>query len=95
MLDFAKKMLEKLLISAFSSPLSSLLNNKETWFEWQIFHKSGVYTPQIIKQSFITVIIEIIASLSNRMAGRHRMAEWKKNVARECAFPILRNIFPS
>ena len=41
------------------------------------------------------VVMLTIASLRNRTAGRLRTAEWRKNVARDCAFPILRDIFSS
>ena len=34
-----------------------------------------------------------IGSLRNRTAIRLRTAEWRKNVARDCAFPVLRDIF--
>ena len=43
--------------------------------------------------SYETVLLLIIGSLRNRTAGRLRTAEWRKNVARDCAFPILRHIF--
>ena len=37
----------------------------------------------------------IFGSLGNRTAGRFRTAKWRKNVARDCAFPILHDIFSS
>ena len=35
----------------------------------------------------------VLASLRNRTAGRLRTAEWRKNVARDCAFSILGPIY--
>ena len=34
-----------------------------------------------------------LGSLRNRMAVRLRMAELRKNVARDCTFPVLSDIF--
>ena len=41
------------------------------------------------------VICKTTGTLRNRTAGRLRTAEWRKNVARDCAFPVLRDIFSS
>ena len=35
----------------------------------------------------------ILGTLRNRRAGRLMTAEWRKNVARDCAFPVLRDVF--
>ena len=37
--------------------------------------------------------ILLLGSLRNRTAVRLRTAEWRKNVARDCAFLVLRDIF--
>ena len=49
----------------------------------------------LIMQKLLGLVVFLIASLRNRTAGRLRTAKWRKNVARDCAFPILRDIFSS
>ena len=44
---------------------------------------------------FTTVLVFLTGTFSNRTARRLRTAEWRKNVARDCAFPVLRDIFSS
>ena len=45
--------------------------------------------------NFHIMIIHTIENLRNRMAGRLRTAEWRKNVMVDSAFPFLHNIFSS
>ena len=40
------------------------------------------------KKNAMIIMVTILGSLRNRTAGRLRAAEWRKNVARGCAFPI-------
>ena len=39
--------------------------------------------------------VQVFETLRNRTAGRFRKAEWQKNVARDCTFPVLRDICSS
>ena len=60
-----------------------------TWKRRGNFSEGG----RVIKGYVNNVGRVTLGSLRNRTAGRLRTAEWRKNVARDCAFPILRDIF--
>ena len=71
----------------FGFPDCVLLNRGFRYIE-VLFHT--FYSNFVRAEVYLTV-----ASLRNRTAGRLRTAEWRKNVVRDCAFPMLRDMFSS
>ena len=65
-----------------------------SWFEKRIWI-NGWTSKRYCHKLIVTpsLPVPLIGTLRNRTAGRLRTAEWRKNVARDCAFQVLRDIF--
>ena len=59
---------------------------------WPVICVTVLWPVVCVCHSFI-VVSSTIGTLRNRTAGRLRTTEWRKNVARDCAFPVLSDIF--
>ena len=58
---------------------------------WPVICVTVLWPVVCVCPSFI-VVSSTIGTLRNKTAGRLRMTEWRKNVARDCAFPVLSDI---
>ena len=55
MLDFAKKMLEKLLISAFSSPLKREYEINLAWMSYLLWWEYNSRSVTVMEQKFVVI----------------------------------------